>query len=508
MPNPAATSEPYWTVTATLPRYPALSEPVDTDVVVVGGGITGLTVAYLLAVAGREVVVLERDRCAMADTGHTSAHLTMVTDTRLSELASALGRPHAQAVWDAGLAAIARIEDIIALERIPAGFERVAGFQHLPRGRTSSKDADRVREDATLARELGFDVEYVDSVPLIGTAGFRVEQQARLHPRAYLAGLARAVVEAGGRIFEHSAADEFPTEPRGVRANGHLVRCQQVVLATHNPLVGWAGTAGAALFQTKLSLYTSYVLAARVDSGVVPDALWWDTADPYRYLRLEPRDGHDLVIFGGQDHKTGQTDDTEQCFARLEQELLEIVPTAAVEYRWSGQVIETADGVPYIGSNAEGQYLATGFSGNGLTFGTVAAMMTSDAILGRPNPWTELFDPGRKVLSRGLWDYVKENADYPYYMVRDRFAGADSRGVRAVARGEGAIVEHHGQRVAAYRDRSGALTLKGAACPHMGCDVAWNTAESSWDCPCHGSRFHPDGRVIAGAAESPLSDVE
>ena len=170
---------------------------------------------------------------------------------------------------------------------------------------------------------------------------------------------------------------------------------------------------------------------------MVADALWWDTSDPYHYLRVEPHRDFDVVIFGGEDHKTGQQDDTEACYRRLETHLSALLPQIDLTHRWSGQVIETPDGLPYIGRNADHQYAATGYAGNGLTFGTVAGMIISDAILGRANPWTELFDPSRKALTRGLWDYLKENVDYPYYMLRDRFAGAEAKSIRAVKRGQG-----------------------------------------------------------------------
>ncbi len=345
---------------------------------------------------------------------------------------------------------------------------------------------------------------YMDAVPLMGRAGMRVMGQARIHPRKYLAGLAHAFVQLGGRIHEHSAADQFREDPRAVVVNGHTVTCQDVVIATHNPIVGYSNAAGAALFQTKLALYTSYVVAGRVPRGTVPDALWWDTKDPYDYLRVQPDGEHDLLIFGGEDHKTGQVQDTHACYERLEQRLTSLVPGVTLTHRWSGQVIETPDGLPYIGQSAEHQYSATGYAGNGMTFGTLAAMMIADAILQRSNPWADLFDPARKALTRGVWEYLKENADYPYYMIRDRFAGPDVGALREVPRGEGRIVERDGVKLAAYRDEAGAVTLRSAKCTHLGCVVAWNTAERTWDCPCHGSRFTPTGEVMSGPAETPL----
>jgi Rieske Fe-S protein len=241
---------------------------------------------------------------------------------------------------------------------------------------------------------------------------------------------------------------------------------------------------------------------------VIADAMWWDTSDPYYFIRTEPHRDFDVVIFGGEDHKTGQEGDTLACYRRLQERLTTILPRVEVTHRWSGQVIATPDGLPYIGSIADHQYASTGYVGNGLTFGTLAGIIISDAVLGRSNPWTELFDPGRKALTRGLWDYIKENVDYPYYMIRDRFAGPDAQSTRAVKRGQGKIIERNGAKAAAYRDQAGAVTLRSAICTHMGCAVDWNTAERTWDCPCHGSRFKPTGEVISGPAETPLSTVE
>ncbi|MCC7127034.1 MAG: FAD-dependent oxidoreductase [Acidobacteria bacterium] len=497
-----------WLSATTAPRYPKLDADAETDVVIVGGGITGLTAGYLLAKAGTRVIVLERDRCVYADTGHTSAHLTMVTDARLSELTDAFGRDHAQAVWDAGLAAIGQIAEIVREEQIDADFAWVDGYLHVPIDGDVEREREAIERDATLALDFGFDVDLVEAVPLMGTPGLRVIDQARIHPRKYLTHLARAITSMGGAIHETSSADEFESQPLSVKANGHTIRCTDVVLATHNPLVGLTSTADAALLQTKLALYTSYVLAADVPKGVVDDALWWDTADPYRYWRVEPHADRDVVIVGGEDHKTGQVTDTRECHARLEQWLHRVVPKARVTHRWSGQVIETPDGLPYIGSNAEHQYFGTGYSGNGLTFGTLAAMMIADAIAGRKNPWSDLFHPSRKAIRHGLWEYVKENVDYPYYMLRDRFAGADSRPLRSIRRGEGRVIERGGEKVAAYRDGSGAVTLRSAVCTHMGCIVGWNTSERTWDCPCHGSRFKPTGDVLSGPAESPLGEAK
>jgi glycine/D-amino acid oxidase-like deaminating enzyme/nitrite reductase/ring-hydroxylating ferredoxin subunit len=499
---------PYWSGSASIPTFKKIERDTNVDVIVIGAGITGLTTAYRLVKAGLSVAVLERARCAEVDTGHTTAHLTMVTDMRLSDLARRFGKTHAQAVWDCGLAAIAEIESISRNEQIDCAFERVDGYLHAPNDVNVTEERDKLASDAGVAQELGFDATFVDDVPFVKTPGVRFEHQGRFHPRKYLAGIARAIDTSGGAIYEHSSVDEFTSDPLRVKSNGHWVRGQDVVIATHNPLVGLAGIASATLFQTKLALYTSYVLAGRAPVESVPDALFWDTADPYSYLRIERHRDYDLVIFGGEDHKTGQVTNTSDCYERLERALAARVPELLFTHRWSGQVIETPDGLPYIGPMADHQYAATGFAGNGMTFGTLSAIIISDAILGRRNPWSELFDPRRLAISRGLWDYVKENADYPYYLIRDRFAGADGRSLRAVKRGEGQVIEHRGKIVAAYRDENGELTLRSATCTHMGCRVGWNATEHTWDCPCHGSRFKPKGEVFSGPAESPLSEIE
>lgn len=499
---------PLWIDDASLPRFARLDRDERVDVLIIGGGITGLTAAYLLTLEGRSVAVIDRQRCAEIDTGHTSAHLTMVVDRRLTELVKDFGRGHAQAVWDAGLAAIAQIDNAVREEEIDCDFEWVPGYLHAPIEPSSAADAKSFEDEAKTATELGFDATFLGETPLAGGPGVRYENQARFHPRKYLAGLVRAITARGGQIYEHTTAEEFSDDPLRVKTNGGTITCKDVVLATHAPLVGVRNLAGATLFQTKLALYTSYVVAGLVPRGQVPDALFWDTADPYHYLRIEPKRDGDLVIFGGEDHKTGQVEDTRACYERLESRLSSLVPGVEITHRWSGQVIETHDGLPYIGQTAPHQFTGTGFSGNGMTFGTISAMMAADAILGRENPWTGLFDVDRKNVRAGLWDYIKENTDYPYYLIRDRFAGAEGKSLRAVKRGEGKILDLDGQRVAAFRKPDGATVVRSATCTHMGCVVDWNTAERTWDCPCHGSRFKPTGEVIAGPAESPLAEIE
>lgn len=497
----------YWEDSAAISRYPALDRDITVDVAIIGAGITGLTAALLLKRSGQRVAVIDRRRCGGVDSGLTTAHVTSVTDVDLTDLVKSFERDHAWAAWDAGLAAIEQIDRIVRHEDIDCEWTWVNGYKHAPPG-SKRDEARQLRAEADLAADLGFDARYLDAVPYFGTPGVEYGGQAKFHPRKYLAALAKLVDGDGSHVFEHTESDEVQVSPLAVKAGGHTITCDRLVIATHTPLMGKTSTASALLLQTKLYLYTSYVVGGRLPKGAVPEASFWDTSDPYYYLRVDSHRGYDYAIYGGQDHKTGQSPDTAACFRALEEQARRIMPDLDITHRWSGQVIETNDGLPFIGETSDGQFAATGYSGNGMTFGTLAAMMAHDWVLGRKNPWNDLFEPGRTKVRRGAWDYIKENADYPYYMIRDWFVGPDAKSLRAVRRGEGRILELAGKRVAAYRNERGAATLLSPVCTHMGCEVVWNDAEQTWDCPCHGSRFTPSGKVLAGPAETPLGKVD
>ena len=502
--------KPIWDEAVELPDFAPLASDISVDVAVVGAGLTGITTAFLLQQAGRRVALLERRHAGGVDTGCTTAHLTAVIDSDLPALARTFGRDHAQAVWDAGLAAIDRIDAIVRDHEIACEFQWVPGFRHVPFDADAggrARDLEQLREEATLALDLGFDVEMVASVPLGNLPGWRIENQAVFHPRRYLQGLL-AHLMTSDRVTCAKGDVHVSHDGLMLSCGPHTVRAPQLVIATHTPIAGRLGAAAAGLLHSKLAHYTSYAVAARVPAPVdTPVACYWDTAQPYHYVRAD-EDGDGLrLIVGGEDHKTGQEPDTTKPFAALELWFHRLVPTATITHRWSGQVIETPDGLPLIGEIADRQYIATGFAGNGMTFGTLAAMIISDAITGARNPWRDLFDVNRSAIARGPLDYLRENADYPYYLARDRFAGATTRSLRSVPRGEGRLVEVEGQIVAASRDAKGKLTTLSSTCTHLGCRVAWNTAEKTWDCPCHGSRFADTGEVLAGPAERPLEPV-
>jgi glycine/D-amino acid oxidase-like deaminating enzyme/nitrite reductase/ring-hydroxylating ferredoxin subunit len=494
----------YWMDSGSLPRFPALDRNVEVDVAVIGGGITGITAAYQLKQSGKTVALIDRRRFASVDTGHTTAHLTYVTDLRLTDLERNFGRDHASAVWDAGRAALWQIGATVDAEQIDCDFAWVTAYLHAPVGAPEGTDVSTLREDAALAAALGFDARFLESVPLLNRPGIEFEGQALFHPRKYLRALLEAIPGEGSHLFEHTNADDVVDDPLSIVAGDHRITCGYVVVATHTPLMGKTNLAAATLLQTKLALYTTYAVGGRLPADDTVAASFWDTSDPYSYLRIERRRDHNYAILGGQDHKTGQADDPRQCYEHLERQFREIFPLVEITHRWSGQVIETNDGLPLIGETSDRQFVATGFAGNGMTFGTLSGMMAADAACGRDNPWTDLFHPSRTKIKGGLWDYLRENKDYPYYLVRDRFAGPEGRSLRHLRRGEGKVLELNGNRVAAYRDESGVVTRLSPICTHMGCVVAWNGTERTWDCPCHGSRFEPNGKVLAGPAESPL----
>jgi glycine/D-amino acid oxidase-like deaminating enzyme/nitrite reductase/ring-hydroxylating ferredoxin subunit len=499
---------PYWSATSSMPRRSALDRDVTVDVAIIGAGITGLTAGYLIKRAGLSVAVIDRDRCGGVDSGQTTAHVTCVTDLDLTDLVRNFGRDHAQAVWDAGTAAIDRIESIVDDEEIACEWIRVPGFKHGPRGESDDKAVGRLREEARSIAELGFDGEFLEAVPFAGMPGIRVADQAKFHPRKYLAALTDRIEGGGSHVFDHTESTEVLDSPLQVKANGHTIRCSHVVIATHTPLMGKTGLMSALALQTKLYLYTSYVVGGRLPKGMVPEACFWDTADPYHYLRIDSHRDFDYAIVGGEDHKTGQESDPLARYRALEATAREWMPGLDVTHHWSGQVVETNDGLPFIGETSPRQFAATGFSGNGMTFGTLAGMMARDSVLGQKNPWEGLFDVGRTKIKGGAWDYIKENVDYPYYMIRGWLTAPEETPLREVKPGEGRILELNGEPVAVFRSVRGRLTLLSPTCTHMGCRVEWNPAESTWDCPCHGSRFKPTGAVLSGPAESPLVRVK
>jgi glycine/D-amino acid oxidase-like deaminating enzyme/nitrite reductase/ring-hydroxylating ferredoxin subunit len=488
-----------WIDTASVQDFPQLQGRVDVDALIVGAGITGLTTAYLLKQAGCRVAVVDQQSIGGGETSHTTGHVTFVTDARLHELTSRLGQEEALAFWGAGRLAMQQIGDIASELKIDCELRRAPGYLFAAIGKDTESEIESLRDDAVLAEAFGFDAEFIESDPLFNRPAVRFPNQLKFHPLKYVNALAKALRGDGSHVFSKTSGSNIDSEKHELRAEGGVISYECVVAATHVPIQGERGIFGAALFQTKLAAYSTYALEAEIES--VAESLFWDTNDPYLYLRFDQRDGGTSVIIGGEDHKTGQEEDTEARYQRLETNLRKIFPAAKLKHRWSGQVLETPDDLPYIGEVAERQFLATGYSGNGLTLGTFAAILIRDLITGKSNPWSGLFAPDRKSVA-GMLDYVRENKDFLSFFIRDWLRPAAP--LESLRRGTGDILKVNGKKCAVYCDEYGKRTVLSPICPHMGCIVAWNEAEKTWDCPCHGSRFTANGEVIAGPAESNL----
>jgi glycine/D-amino acid oxidase-like deaminating enzyme/nitrite reductase/ring-hydroxylating ferredoxin subunit len=491
-----------WLDTSALPEFPKLEGKVAVDVVVVGGGITGLTTAYLLKETGCRVAVVDQRSIGGGETAHTTAHVTFVTDTRLHELVSGLGKRQAQALWGAGHLAMKQIEDIAPELQIDCELKRVPGYLFAGFGKDTKMERETLQRDADLASQFGFDADLTESDPVFHRPAVRFPNQLKFHPLKYVNALAKALPGGGCHVFSRTSGSDIDSEKRELHTDTGVISYQALVAATHVPIQGERGTFGAALFQTKLAAYSTYAIEAEIEP--VAESLFWDTNDPYLYLRFDRRGNACSLIIGGEDHKTGQEEDTEARYERLEKILKENFRSAKPRHRWSGQVIETPDGLPYIGEVSDRQFVATGFSGNGMTLGTFSAMLIRDLISGKSDPWNGLFSPNRKA-TVGTWDYVLENKDFPAYFIKDWIGSpVPAEDVRP---GSGQITKIDGKKHAVYCDEQGKRTELSPICPHMGCIVAWNEAEKTWDCPCHGSRFTAMGEVIAGPAESNLRRI-
>ena len=489
-----------WAATVEMPAARPLSENVQADVCVVGAGIAGLTTGYLLTRAGKRVAILDDGPMASGMTQVTTAHLSNAIDDRFMEIERWHGERGAFLAAESHGAAIDRIESIAKELKVDCDFTRLDGYLFLAPG----DKRETLEKELAAARRAGLMAEMVPRAPLAYDTGpaIRFPNQARFHPLKYLAALAAAIEQHGSKIYTKSHADRVEGGPKAtVEVGRHKVTADAVVVATNSPINDLVA------IHTKQAPYMTYVIGARVPRGAVTTALYWDTGDPYYYVRLQRLDSeHDLLIVGGEDHKSGQADDTDQRHARLERWTRERFPSAGeTAFVWAGQVMEPVDSLAFIGRNPldqENVYTVTGDSGNGMTHGTIAGMLITDLILGRHNAWAGLYDPGRVSL-RASGEFAKEAVNMAAQYV-DHVTGGDVEDPAQIAKDSGAVIRRGLSKVAVYRDPTGALHERSAICPHLGCVVQWNTAEKTWDCPCHGSRFDKFGTVINGPANVDL----
>ena len=492
---------PLWTATADLPGIPQLERPERCDVCVVGAGIAGLSTAYRLAKEGRDVVVLESSHVAAGETHHTTAHLASAQDDRFFRIEKQHGADGARAAAESHSAAIDWIERVSNDEGIDCGFRRVPGYLFL----APDDEPETLDRELEAARRAGLTVERLEDAPVAGIRlgpCLRFADQGRFHPLKFVAGLVRGIRAAGGRIYGQShVLDVEDGAPCRVRtATGHDVVAEHVVLATNSP-------AGHYLTTMKMLPYRTFVTTLRLTDDLT-DALYWDTADPYHYVRLSEDQQGPLVLVGGGDYQTGTRDEGEERMDRLEEWARERLPVGEVAYRWSGQVLEPADSMGFIGraETESNVYVCTGDSGQGMTHGVIAALLIGDLIAGRENPWAELYSPLR-VTPAAAGEYVKDQAKIARQFM-DWLTPGEEESPGQVPRGEGAVVRRGARKVAVYRDDDGHVHERSAVCTHAGCIVHWNSTNRSWDCPCHGSRYSPDGEVLNGPAVNALAPVD
>jgi glycine/D-amino acid oxidase-like deaminating enzyme/nitrite reductase/ring-hydroxylating ferredoxin subunit len=480
---------------------------------VVGAGIAGLTTAYLLTRAGKAVVVIDDGPIGNGETGRTTAHLTAALDERYYTIVRLHGENGARMVAASHMAAIQRIESIAATEDIDCDFERVDGFlflaqrhqrDKLERELNATHDADLI--NTTILERAPIDT--FDTGPVL-----HFPRQAQVHPLKYLAGLARAITRDGGRIYTGTKAmDITDGEPATVKtSDGYTITADEIVVATNSPVNDWM------VLHTKQAPYRTYAIGLHIPRGSLPHILLWDTATPYHYVRVAPNDvtpdgspnaDADILIVGGEDHKTGQAQNTTDRFHTLETWARQRFPMAGnVLYRWSGQVLEPVDAIAFIGQNPGNEhiYVITGHSGNGMTYGTIGGMLITDLITKTDNPWTELYDPGR-INVRSVTEFAKENLNvaeqYAHWLTPGDVGSIDD-----IPPGSGAVIRRGMRKLAVYKDETGHVTQCSAVCTHLYCIVDWNDTEKTWDCPCHGSRFDPQGHVITGPAISDLEPI-
>lgn len=503
----------YWIESVLPVRFSPLGENIKTEVVVIGGGIAGLTVAYSLVKAGRHVVVVEDGFIGSGESGRTTAHLSNALDDRYSEIERLLGSEQCQHAADSHTAAIDFIDRVVKEETIDCDFRRLDGYLFLH----PTDDPKTIDEEYFVTNKHGISTDRVDHIPgapeIIGPC-LRFPGQAQFHPMKYLRGLANFITKNGGAIYTETHVEGI--HKNGVRTKHFAIQAQHVVVTTNTPFNDLV------TMHTKQYAYRTYVIGALIPKDALPTALYWDTGnlrsqwatDPYHYVRLQPYDEvHDLLIAGGEDHKTGQAERERltqpERYRKLEHWVRNYFPAITeVVYHWSGQVMEPVDYMGFIGRNPGDKniYIATGDSGNGMTHGTIAGILIPDLILGRSNAWEKLYDPSR-ITMKAARHFLKEVGNMAAQYL-DYLDPGDIKSLNELKRETGAIINVEGKKIAVYKDDQEMLHAFSAVCPHLGCILQWNGDERSFDCPCHGSRFTCHGAVVNGPAKTDMVPVE
>jgi len=487
--------ESYWIATTQESHYPALAGDIEVDVAIIGGGIVGITSALLLKEAGLSVALIEAGRILHGVSGQTTAKVTSQHHLIYDRLISDFGEHQARQYAESNQAAIEQIASLVNSQGIDCDFLRKPAYVYAGSG----ESVEKIRREVAAARHLGIPASFEETLPLPfeNYGAVRFDNQAQFHPRKYLCAVSRQIPGDGCHIFEGTKALEIEGKgPLNIKTDKGVVKAQDVIQATHFPIYNKPGMLFSKLHQSR-----SYILGVHLEEPL-PEGMFINAEHPARSLRSQPEGDGELVLVAGEEHRTGEGGNTKDHYRKLEEWIRSIYSVKSVDYHWSTQDTVSADHIPYIGRithDSEHSYLATGFRKWGMTTGTVASMIISDMILGRDNPWAEVYDPSRfkpVESAKTLFSQVLESGKG---LVGARVLPVPGDASR-IAPGEGAIVKIGGERVAAYRADDGTLITLDPSCRHMGCIVSWNNAERTWDCACHGSRYNVRGEVVHNPA--------
>ena len=503
--NTSAAGEPrsVWHADPDRPTYQALDRSIGTDVVVVGGGITGLTTGYLLQQAGLDVVVVEADRIGSGTTGGTTGKLTSQHGVKYQDLIEAHGVEAARAYASMNQAAIETIAAFSAQLAPRCSFTRAPAYV----AATEETDLPRLEKEAAAAASLGLPAQMVPAteVPFPSMGALRFSDQAHFHPVRYCDALAERVRAGGGQVFESTRATGLRESGANVRVTcgEHVITASNVVVATLLPFIDRSGSFA------KTRPWRAYGLAVKL-AQPAPAGMYISAGTPVRSIRPWPEGGDTGMIVVGESYETGDRRHVPERWSRLIDWATNTFEVETIEYRWSAQDYATADGLPYIGRSPLSMrtYVATGFAKWGLTNGTAAARILTDLIRGTENPHADFFSVGRIGGAGGLSKIITDNGKVAVRFVGDRLVARTRRPIDRLQPGEGTVLRNGGRDIAVYRSPSGEVMALSPSCTHLGCYVRWNAAETSWDCPCHGSRFDITGEVLVGPATHPLNRVE
>ncbi|WP_173915486.1 FAD-dependent oxidoreductase [Halobacillus sp. Marseille-Q1614] len=488
----------------TIDAFPKLNEDIKTDVTVVGGGITGITTAYMLVKQGYNVVLLEAGRLVEGTTGYTTAKISSQHDLIYSELIKTHGEEKAKLYYEANEEGLALIDQIRNSHNIDCDFSFQDAFLYA----NSIKDKKLIKKEAGAYQKLGVNGGWTNDnhLPYPVSSAAVITRQAQFHPVKYLRGLIQFLKEKNTPIYENTRVENIDKGdiPIVTTRDGHKIESNHVVMASHYPFNDVEG-----LYFGRLHVERSYSIAVKTNDPI-PEGMHLSTGSPKRSLRSAvDENGEQLLLIGGEGHTSGQVEETERCYENLLSFARKHWDVTDVPYRWSSQDLTTLDQVPYIGPVTETNsniYVATGFSKWGMTNGTIAAKVISDQISHVPNKYEDLFRPSRFNAAKDIPNFTIENLDVAKEFLKGKLNRKDIE-LESIKRGDAAVVSYNGKKAGAYKDHSGHVTIVDTSCTHMGCDVAWNEAENSWDCPCHGSRFTTEGEVIEGPAVEPLETL-